>query len=248
MAPDAQPPTAAELGLMRGCRPAPDKLVTLANWQDPPFNRWAFQHVRELVPSVRIPCGDGPVSELPRQPRAMGGLRFVSTRGKTTTLADMLAATFTDAVLVLHGGRNVLEEYFNDMSASTPHLLQSVSKSITGTLVGILVERGELDAHESITRYVPACWSSTWRAAHRLARFRKNGRTNAARLVRPQASRLGSASDVVAGLGTDRALHSCRRSSPGARRAASEGWHFGRRLTMGTAPCRAREPATGKGA
>jgi hypothetical protein len=27
----------------------PERLVTLANWQDPMFNRWAFQHVRELV-------------------------------------------------------------------------------------------------------------------------------------------------------------------------------------------------------
>jgi hypothetical protein len=26
--------------------------VTLANWQDPPFNRWAFQHVRELIPTA----------------------------------------------------------------------------------------------------------------------------------------------------------------------------------------------------
>src|SRR4051812_12186916 len=23
--------------------------VTLGNWQDPPFNRWAFQHMRELI-------------------------------------------------------------------------------------------------------------------------------------------------------------------------------------------------------
>ena len=27
--------------------------VTLANWRTAPFNRWAFHHVRELVPSSR---------------------------------------------------------------------------------------------------------------------------------------------------------------------------------------------------
>lgn len=28
-------------GLMTGFPPAPESQVTLANWQDPPFNRWA---------------------------------------------------------------------------------------------------------------------------------------------------------------------------------------------------------------
>ena len=45
-------PTAADLGLMRGSPPGDDALVTLANWQDPPFNRWGFQHVRDLIPTM----------------------------------------------------------------------------------------------------------------------------------------------------------------------------------------------------
>ena len=28
--------------------------VTLANWRTAPFNRWAFHHVRELMPSADI--------------------------------------------------------------------------------------------------------------------------------------------------------------------------------------------------
>ncbi len=53
-------PTAAELGLMRGSPPAADRLVTLDNWQDPPFNRWGFQHVRDLIPTAKIGRGEGP--------------------------------------------------------------------------------------------------------------------------------------------------------------------------------------------
>ena len=44
-------------GLMTGFPPAPEAQVTLANWQDPPFNRWAFRHMRELIPSQPIPAG-----------------------------------------------------------------------------------------------------------------------------------------------------------------------------------------------
>ena len=43
---------------MAGAAIPGDSQVTLANWQDPPFNRWAFQHVRELIPSARIASGD----------------------------------------------------------------------------------------------------------------------------------------------------------------------------------------------
>ena len=35
--------------LMQGFPPAAGSQVTLANWRTPPFSRWAFQHVRELV-------------------------------------------------------------------------------------------------------------------------------------------------------------------------------------------------------
>src|SRR5438270_671067 len=43
-------------GLMTGFPPAPEAQVTLANWQDPPYSRWAFRHMRELIPSHPIPA------------------------------------------------------------------------------------------------------------------------------------------------------------------------------------------------
>ena len=45
---------------MAGARPFPaERLVTLANWQDPPFNRWALQHARQLMPAALIRRGAG---------------------------------------------------------------------------------------------------------------------------------------------------------------------------------------------
>jgi CubicO group peptidase (beta-lactamase class C family) len=165
MARHAPPQTAAELGLMPGGRPAFDRLVTLANWQDPPFNRWAYQHFRELVPTARVDRGTGPVTRLPRETRDLDGLRFAAAGGETTTLAALLAATYTDAFLVLHHGRVVFEQYFNGMTPATPHLLQSVSKSITGTLAGIMTARGELDPGELVTAYVPELAGTSWDGA-----------------------------------------------------------------------------------
>src|SRR5262249_43433015 len=67
--------TAEELGLMAGAPPFDaGRLVTLANWQEAPFNRWAFQHVAELIPTARIPRGGGPVWELGRDERDLSGI------------------------------------------------------------------------------------------------------------------------------------------------------------------------------
>ena len=44
--------------------------MTLLNWQDPPFNRWSFQHLRELIPtpadSGRSRSGPATGAPLPR--------------------------------------------------------------------------------------------------------------------------------------------------------------------------------------
>jgi CubicO group peptidase (beta-lactamase class C family) len=139
---------------MEGAPPTSDAMVTLDNWQDPPFNRWGFQHVRDLIPTARIPRGDGAPWRLPRAERDLGGLRFRSGR-RTMTVDAMLDETATDGFMVLHRGRVVTERYLNGMAPDSRHLLMSVSKSITSTVAGILVGRGTLDPEGLVTDYLP---------------------------------------------------------------------------------------------
>jgi len=64
--------------LMHGFPPAAGSQVTLANWRSPPFSRWAFQHVRELVPSADIANDPARVLPLDAQ-RIPGSLRLAET-------------------------------------------------------------------------------------------------------------------------------------------------------------------------
>src|SRR5438445_6792927 len=154
--------TAAQLGLMAGPPPFPvERLVTLANWQDPPFNRWAFQHVGELIPTARIARGDGPVSRLPEDPRDLSATP-VHADGRRVPLATFLERTYTDGIIVLHGGRVVMESYFNGMSARTRHLVMSVSKSVTSAVSGRLVGRGLLSPDDPVTAHRPELAGTSW--------------------------------------------------------------------------------------
>jgi CubicO group peptidase (beta-lactamase class C family) len=152
-------------GLMAGPPPFESgSLVTLANWQDPPFNRWSFQHIRELIPTVRIRRGAGPAWRLPRAERDLSGIRF-SVGGQDMTVGEMLADTYTDGFLVLHRGQIVTEQYRNGLEPDVPHLLMSVSKSITSTVVGSLASRGNLDVSARIELIVPELAGTSFEGA-----------------------------------------------------------------------------------
>ncbi len=101
------------LDLMRGFPPRPQNQVTLANWRSAPFNRWAFHHVREIVPSADIPNDPGKVIPLPAAPADFSSL-FEN---------GFLEETDTDGLVILHRGRLVFEHYVNGMTAATPHIL-----------------------------------------------------------------------------------------------------------------------------
>jgi CubicO group peptidase (beta-lactamase class C family) len=151
--------------LMAGFPPAPADRVTLANWQDPPFNRWAFRHMRELIPSHPIPAGRPvplPSSGLDLD---LSDVPVARLDGSTTTVAEVLAGTWTDAFVVLRDGYVVAERYDAGMHAGTRHLLMSVSKSIVGCVAGVLAGRGLLDPGSLVTAYVPEVGGSGYAGA-----------------------------------------------------------------------------------
>lgn len=60
------------------------------------------------------------------------------------------------SLLIVRNGLLVLEEYFNGRDAGELHELQSVSKSFTSALVGIAIDRGEIEGvHEKVLAFFP---------------------------------------------------------------------------------------------
>lgn len=146
------PATAAEMGIMVGSPPS--RIVDMVRWDKGPDNRWAFQHIGEIIPTAAISRGGGAPSVFPEARRDVSEIVF--EHGETrTTVADALAATYTDAFVVLVDGAFVFEGYWNGMEPDTRHLLMSVSKSVTGTLAGVLVADGRLRPDALVVDYVP---------------------------------------------------------------------------------------------
>jgi CubicO group peptidase (beta-lactamase class C family) len=143
---------------------APETL-SWGNWDWPPQNRWAFQHVAEFLRTARIARGHGPAWHFGEATRDIAGITFTDIDGATRTVKEMLAATYTDGFLVAQGGKIVAEHYFNTMTRASVHLSQSVAKSMTGTLIGILVGQGLLQLDRLVSDYVPALARSGYHGA-----------------------------------------------------------------------------------
>jgi CubicO group peptidase (beta-lactamase class C family) len=134
------------------------------HWDRAPWNRWSFQHVRELVPTVQVWRGDGPAMPLPAAYQEVDEVVF-TLDGEKQTLGAFLQSSYTDGFLVLHRGQVINERYFNGMTAHTPHLSQSVAKSIVGTVAGILIGRGQINPAAPLTKYLPELSATAYRGA-----------------------------------------------------------------------------------
>jgi CubicO group peptidase (beta-lactamase class C family) len=140
--------------LMTGFPPPEDGQVTLGNWPMAPFNRWAFQHVRELVPSTDIPNASGTIWTLPSTAADFSQFSF-KYEAEQFDFDTFLGATDTDGIVVLHRGAAIVETYAHGMTPRTPHILMSVSKSLLGIVAGILSEKGILDLDQPVTTLIP---------------------------------------------------------------------------------------------
>ena len=146
--------------LMQGFPPPPEYRIHIGNWQEYPQKIWSFQHTRELFPTRRLqPVGA--VWQLPSAPLNLDELQ-VGTAQAPQTWPQMLAAAYTDAVLVLHRGRIVDERYFNGMKPETAHLMFSATKSMVGLMAATLVAEGQLDENARVGKLIPELAGSAW--------------------------------------------------------------------------------------
>ena len=129
--------------------------LNLANWRLPDNSRWAFHHVREVIPSEAILRADETASLERQMSGALDDLEVAGLGAGSWSLQRWLDESRSDALLVAHRGKLVHEWYVDAAVETNPHIVFSVSKSITATLAGVLVEQGLLDPARAVVDYIP---------------------------------------------------------------------------------------------
>jgi CubicO group peptidase (beta-lactamase class C family) len=137
-------------------------LLNLSNWRQSPHSQWSFHHVREVVPTENIPAARETIAEWPVAEQRLDQLAFEGVNAETWSLDQLHETTCTDALLVAHKGKLVHEWYAHENIGRQPHIVFSVSKSITAALAGILVEQGLLDPGKPVLDYLPELGKSAY--------------------------------------------------------------------------------------
>ncbi len=74
-------------------------------------------------------------------------------------LATTVGEANSDSLVVLAGGRIVLERYWNGYGETSTRDIASCQKSVTSTLVGIAIEKGLLTLDDPVSKYVDPGWT-----------------------------------------------------------------------------------------
>ena len=129
--------------------------LNLSNWRLPGNGQWAFHHVREIIPTEAITCAADSAALVREINADVDGLGVSGLDGAEWSLQRWLDESCSDALLVAHRGKLVHEWYVDADIEVNPHIVFSVSKSMTATLAGVLVEKGLLDPARPVIDYLP---------------------------------------------------------------------------------------------
>ena len=149
--------------IMEGAPPPPEWRVPRLDWDRPPWNRWAFQRISQILPTAPVRRGAA-ISAMTEAHEAIENVAFDGVEGQTTVIR-WLDRNYTDGFLVMLDGNIIHESYWNGMDRRTLHLAQSVSKSVTATAAASLIENGLLDPAAPVTDPLPELANTAWAGA-----------------------------------------------------------------------------------
>ena len=135
--------------------------ITGATWQFGPLNRWAYTHIREILPTKNIANDNNLVQPIPGLRDAKDDLS-INLGGKTVQLSDAMKSQFIDGILVIKNGMAVAELYDGTLIPERTHLMWSVSKTVTGLTAASVAADGLIDLHKTVADYVPELAKSGW--------------------------------------------------------------------------------------
>lgn len=131
------------------------KSLSLESFQFGPVNRWAFSHMREVIPTVNIPRDTDRFLLLKKSDDFVADFS-VTFQGRKQSIDKIAAHQYIDGLLILKDGEILFEKYYGHLKANRPHLMNSVSKSVVALVAGKLAAQGVVDLDKPVSHYVPA--------------------------------------------------------------------------------------------
>ena len=150
--------------IMNGSPLPKEYQVTLQNWRKYPYNCWSFVNVRNLIPTAAIDNDSSTKINIEKSLTNLNDM-LIKHKNSSANLQNILKKCDTDAFLVMHKGKLKFEYFDKFTYQNTPHIIFSVSKSLTSLLTGILVNKKILNLTDTVSYIIPETKGSAYEDA-----------------------------------------------------------------------------------
>ncbi len=130
-------------------------------WQFGPLNRWAYTHIREIMPTKDIPNLSSAVQPIAGLEEATSDLT-IKLGGKEIPLSAAMKTQYVDGILVIRNGQAVVEIYDGTLTPERTHIMWSMSKTVTGLVTASVAADNLIDLDKTVADYVPELAMSGW--------------------------------------------------------------------------------------
>lgn len=148
-------------GVMEGFPPSRETQVTFQNYRDYPFNKWSFRNMGAPLHTLMIPRG-GSIHQFRESDNTFGKVTIPTKDGKQEAVEDIFANNETDGLIIIQNNEILFEKYWNGLNKDYQHIWFSMTKSLTSTAFGLLVNQGKIDLTASPVEYVPELKGTPW--------------------------------------------------------------------------------------
>jgi len=147
--------------VMKGYPPSRESQVTFQNYRDYPFSKWSFHNMGAPMHTLMIPRG-GSVHQFKESDNSFGQSAISTKAGASETIENVFARNEADGLIIVQNNTILFEKYWNGLSRDYQHIWYSMTKSLTSSAFGILIEQGKIDLSASPVKYVPELKGTPW--------------------------------------------------------------------------------------
>ncbi len=154
-----------QIKVMDGFPPSRESQVTFENYRTHPYSQWSFRNIGAPLHVLMMPRS-GAVHSFKELPdKSISNFPTVDTDGKSSTFENIFKDFYADGVIVIKDNSVKYENYWNGLSRDYQHIWFSITKSLTSSAIGLLVEQKKLDLSASPVQYIPELKGSAYERA-----------------------------------------------------------------------------------
>ncbi|MEP6674064.1 MAG: serine hydrolase [Ferruginibacter sp.] len=141
--------------VMNGFPPSRESQVSIQNYRDYPYSQWSFRNPGAPLHVIVLPRSGNMHSYKTDAISAIANISIKDSAGNSKSFENIFKENYADGAIVLQNNHILYEQYWNGLGKDYQHMWFSMTKSLTSSAFGILLQQKKIDLSASPALYIP---------------------------------------------------------------------------------------------